>query len=273
MPRTGAQLRRFLRQARLAARALRVRAAFVDLLIASTALAVVATAVAAWTLRGDLVAAALPWVVGGTALVVVALAWRAHAKMTGSDSAMVTRIARAPGPVARPPLPDDRDRAHRLLRHEIRGALELADALDAERAPPPGGQGSPSLAAHYVDGIEGKLRRADVDVAWALPRPRWRIRSAIAVGLLVTAAVGWWSGTLADGFGLVASGLDARPPVPPRPVWSTLTLHLAYPGYTGRPPRTVPNPSGSLRAVAGTVIALEMTAREPAAMTAQELVA
>ncbi len=265
MPSTGAQLRRFLRQARQAARALRVRAAFVDLTIAGTALAVVATAVAAWTLRGDAVLGALPWAGAVTAVLVVAMAWRAHARMTGSDTAMAERIARAPGPVARPPLPDDRDRAHRLLRHEIRGALELADALDAERAPPPGGQGSPSLAAHYVDAVEAKLRRADVDVAWALPRPRWRIRAAVALGLLVTATAGWWSGTLADGFGLVAAGLDARPPVPPRPVWSTLTLRLGYPEYTGRPPRTVPNPSGSLRAVAGTVIALEMTAREPAA--------
>jgi hypothetical protein len=264
MPETGAQLRHFLRAARVAARRLRIRAALADLMVAGGALLLVAGWLAAWSLRGDLAARWLPWAAGATAGLVVLATWR-QTRHAGDRGRAAAAIARLGGPLARPPLSDAAVAAHRLLRHEILGAFELAETLRGEQRLPPGGQGSAALARHYIEGVETRLRRADIDPAYALPRPRWRPRAAAALAVALLGVATWVSGPLADGLGLLVAGLDARPPVPPRAVWANLTLELTYPPYTGRPPRTVPNPSGALRAVAGTVVTLQMTAREPAA--------
>ncbi len=55
-----------------------------------------------------------------------------------------------------------------------------------------------------------------------------------------------------------------RPPPPAQPVWTSLELTLDYPAYTHRAPRRVPNPSGSLRVPAGTVLHFDMEASQAA---------
>ena len=63
------------------------------------------------------------------------------------------------------------------------------------------------------------------------------------------------------GLSLLASATDARPPVPPEPLWSSLQVTLVAPPYAARPERVVQNPSGKLRVLAGTRVDLRLVPR------------
>jgi hypothetical protein len=267
MSRPGAELSEFLRRARRAAAARRIRSALVDVGLVALAAVLVGSIVAGLTLRGDLAQRALPGVVALGALIVAALAWLGARRGFGRDQAAARTIAQTAAPLCRPDpkMPLARRRAHRALRHEVLGAFELASALREDRRAPPAGLGSAALSAHYVRDVEQRLRRPDIDPAFALPRPRARTRVIALAAIAIASVAAWAAGPLPTGLALLLSGRDERPPVPAEPVWSALSLRLVYPAYTGRPPRLVPNPSGALRAPAGTHIEIEMTARRPAA--------
>lgn len=254
-----AALRSILRQAKAAARRRLLLCVLIDAALGGTALTVVAALCAGLTLRGDLavVAWATASALGATALLVSALL---EVRRFGSDLRAARKIAAHPAPLGKP-ASAARARAHRLLRHELLGATELAAHLDEAPGPHPG---SPRLAAQYIADVAQRLCAKDVDPRRALPAPRWGIRGVVLGGLLL-GAVAAAMGPLVDGAGLMLAGVDGRPPTPPEPVWSGLRLRLEYPAHTQRPVREVPNPTGALRVPAGTVISVEMDARQPAA--------
>lgn len=131
-------LRSLLRQARAASRrrtALRVLLDGVTVTVAAT---VVGALVAGWTLRGDLAARGWSVVVLGTLLGLVTHALVRGRRALGSDLRTARAIAHHPAPLGRADSPA-RLREHRLLRHEILGATELADQLAAGSSAPVGG--------------------------------------------------------------------------------------------------------------------------------------
>lgn len=267
MSNPGADLKGFLRRARRAAARRHARAGAADMLLAACGVTLLAALAAAATLRGDIAQRVLPGALAVVAVVAGALAWRRARRAFGSDDAAARTIAQTAAPLAGPRvgMTLQRRRAHRALRHEVLGALELAGALAADKPPPPAGLGSTTLSAHYIRDVEQRLMRPEIDPAYALPRPRWAPRWSAAAALLLAATASWATGPLAEGLGLLAAGRDERPPIPAEPVWSSLSLRLSYPAYTERPPRLVPNPSGALRAPAGTEIEIELQARRAAA--------
>lgn len=287
----GARIRAFLEAACRHGRRRSAVTAFLDGLLLLVAIAWVAAVVSGLWLRGDLVRTGAVWlgIVVVCARLLVAL--RHMRRSLRADLAAARAIAASPGPLRRP-LPSDAEdetiqRADRLLRHEVVAALELAEALSErdqgnerserpERSEDHDGEGtsrvraaavgSEILAQRYVEDVERRVEAPTVDPRWALPQPRLRARVLGLLGLC-GAALGSLlvSGTVAHGVGLLVAGVDGTPPVPPEPVWSNLTLQLDYPGYTRRPRRVVPNPSGALRVPAGTDVTVMLTARRPAA--------
>lgn len=257
--------------------------AALDVLLIVLAAGLVATLFAGVSLRGDLVRTGLIWSIVGLASVRLLLVLRHMRRSLRADLATARTVAATPG-LLRRPLPSDGDpaiagaleraRADRLLRHELVAALELANAIsepdDADdsatsqriRATAVGSQ---MLAERYVDDVERRIQTQSIDPRWALPRTSLRRRSlallaaaATCIGVVAT------STAMADGLGLWVAGVDGTPPVPPEPVWSSLTLQLDYPAYTERPRRVVPNPSGALRVPAGTEVTVMLSARRPA---------
>lgn len=255
--------------------------AFLDGLLLLVGIAWVAAVVSGVWLRGDLARTVAVWLGIAVVSARLVLALRHMRRTLRADLAAAQAIAAHPGPLRRP-LPSDADdaavrRADRLLRHEIVAAVELADALEQEQGddhepPEPRSRvraaavGSEVLARRYIEDVERRVDGPTVDPRWALPQARLRARVLGLLGL-VGAAFGslLLSGTVAHGVGLLVAGVDGTPPVPPEPVWSTLTLQLDYPVYTRRPRRVVPNPSGALRVPAGTEVTVMLTARRPAA--------
>lgn len=213
----------------------------------------------AWTLRGDLGRSIGP-VVGGLLLVGGALlATRRLLARTRTPMALAQALARTPGPLRRPRA-DARERARdEVLRHELLGATEIWQALDADRELAT--IGSPELAAAYVE----RLGHAtlDLDPRLALAKPRWStwlaslVASVAALGLLAISEPG------AHALTLLEAGVDGRPLPPPTPLWSALELELDYPDHTRRPTRRVANPSGALRVPAGTLVRFDMIASDP----------
>ncbi|MEM7158943.1 MAG: DUF4175 family protein [Myxococcota bacterium] len=253
-------LRMTLRQARNAARRRMALRVLLDGTVLVATVIAGAALVAGWTRRGDLASTG-----ASIALAVGVLGLLGHAvvharRRFGTDPRTARAIADHDAPLG---VADSPQRAseHRLLRHELLGALELAETLEQEHRGPHAG--SPKLAAHYIADVAHRLCADDIDLRRALPGPRWRPRlvvAALVVGSLAIAT----RGPLADGLGLLLAGVDARPPTPPEPVWSALRLRLHYPEHTGRPVRDVPNPSGALRVPAGTEVEVDLDARLPA---------
>ncbi|PRQ07446.1 DUF4175 family protein [Enhygromyxa salina] len=211
----------------------------------------------ALTLRGDIGAPA--GVVGG-ALGLGALVGgriRRFRTVVGPPADLVTlarSIAGAPGPLRRVATAQERERDS-VLRHELLGATQLWQVLDHSDADP---SFSPELAAAYVRRVG--VATLDLDAKLALPPPR---RAPRALGAVVASAV--LVGLVLHpvgvrGVAVLLAGTDARPPPPPQPVWSSLVLVLDYPEHTWRPDRRVQNPSGTIRAPAGTQITLELEA-------------
>ncbi|MBL4687110.1 MAG: hypothetical protein JKY37_21115 [Nannocystaceae bacterium] len=250
-----------------------------------------AALLAAVWLRGDLVRPGLIWATLGFACLRLLFALRHMRHTLRANLETAKRVATTTGPLRRV-LPSDpvdarSSRTDRLLRHELLAATELTLALNAanrdaanrdaanrDAANGDAGNervrwaalGSELLAQRYVQDVEQRLSATDVDARWALPRTNLRHRvialALVTLGGLVSVLA---SATLANGLGLWIAGVDATPPVPPEPVWSTMSLQLDYPAYTGRPRRVVPNPSGALRVPAGTEVTVRLTARRPAA--------
>ena len=267
--------------------------AALDALLILVGVAWVAAVISGMWLRGDVVRLAAVW----TAIVVVSarlvLALRTMRRTMRADLATAQAVAAHGAPLRRP-LPSDAEdparlRADRLLRHEIVAAIELGEALAERDAPPEQDEvgadpsedppedatasrvraaavGSEVLARRYVQDVERRVDGPTIDPKWALPHARLRAR---VLGLIALVGVAFGSllasSTFAHGVGLLVAGVDGTPPVPPEPVWSSLTLQLDYPVYTRRPRRVVPNPSGALRVPAGTEVTVMLTARRPAA--------
>lgn len=244
----GAQLRRLLDRVRWVAAGRAGLAAAIDASLAAVALVLVAAAMAGWTLRGDVAARAWAFAAAAGGALAVALAARRFARIAGTRERAAATVAGASGPLARPADPLDG-----ALRHEIRGAFDLVEGR--------GRAGSGELRAAYVGDVEARVSARRVRPGAALGRARIGPRllaATLTLGALLIASrfEGW-----ATGFDRLRHGIDAREPPPPQPVWSALSLELTYPEHTGRPPRTVPNPSGALRAPAGTRVQLTLTPR------------
>lgn len=225
-------------------------------------LACLGAGVSAATLRGDLGAslvAIIGVLGGGTALGMHA--WKLI-ESTRSRLTIARGIARTPGPL-RPRSTTAEHARDAALRHEILGAAELAQALDdavhdqdLDQDHGATGLQSPELAHAYVRRI-GAIT-LDLDPKLALRWPRAWPR-ALALATALAALIGVVASPEGrDGFERMFALRDDRPPPPAQPVWTALEVELVYPAHTRRKPRRVPNPSGTLRAPAGTVLRLDM---------------
>lgn len=227
----------------------------------------VAAAAVGATLRGDLAA---PLLLGAWGLAAVALLLRAlrrARRLGGTRHRTALTIAQNSGPLtarsAREDPPGAQLAADLALRREILAATELDQALH----PRPGDEtltgaaGSPDLGRAYVLAVAARTRGCDPDLA----APALRLRApGLALALLaVGGALLSGRGDFVRGLVLLFSTEDGRPPVPPEPLWSTLELTLVAPPHASRPARTVRNPSGPLRVLAGTRVDLELTPRRP----------
>jgi len=274
----GLRIQKFLRAASAHARRRTVLIAGVDLLLIGAALGWIAAATAGATLRGDLVHRGSLWVALGFVVLRGILAARHIMRGLRADITTAKAVAATDGPLRRPlpsdPAPSPHMAGDRLLRHELVAAAELATAINADDAEHSDEQnrvraaavGSQILAERYIQDVERRLESTGVDPRWALPRPRLTRRLVGLLGVCLASGISVVvSATFANGVGLWVAGVDGRPPVPAEPVWSTMTLQLDYPAYTGRPRRVVPNPSGALRVPAGTEVTVLFTARRGAA--------
>lgn len=251
-----AQLVRFLARARTMGLRRVVLATLADAALGAAAGTMVGALIAGLTLRGDVIGPATALALAAWLAILLSNRVATGRRSWGQTWRVAGTIARAKGPLRRAPSNEPGDA---VLRHEILGATELLLALEDERD----SLRSPVLAARYVEEVGARV--ADLEPGLAGPRTRWRPRlAALGVLLAVTALLGAWPG-LALGTDLMLSASDGRPPQPPRPVWSSLSLELDYPPHTGRSRRAIPNPSGALRVPAGTHVHLRMTTPEPAA--------
>jgi uncharacterized protein (UPF0147 family) len=235
-------------------------------LVAGGAGVLVAAAAVGVTLRGDRIA---PIVLGAWGLAAASLLLRAlrrARRLGGTRHRTALTIAQNRGPLTPRSTREDPagalEAADLALRWEILGAAELDQALN----PRPGdavvpGPGSRELAGAYVHAVAARLRACDPGLA----APPLRLRAPA----LALAALGLGGALLSSrddfvhGLALLFSAEDGTPPVPPEPLWSNLELTLVAPGHAARPARTVRNPSGKLRVLAGTRIDLELTPRRP----------
>ncbi|PCC66867.1 hypothetical protein SAMN02745121_00405 [Nannocystis exedens] len=245
-----AAVRRVVRRRELAAAALHCAALLV-------ALAVVAAGLAGWTLRGDLAAAG--WLAGAvvTLLALFGRAWRRILALTGTPHRTALTIAQFRGALTRRPREASPFlRSDGSLRREILGATELL------LAGPGGHRGSQDLAAAYVRQVEWSLTEARPELA--APPANLRVPALATALLALLGAVLAGYPEFARGLELSLAAEDGRPPAPPEPVWSALSLTLRYPEYSGRVPRQLINPSGAVRALAGTETEVELETRKPA---------
>jgi hypothetical protein len=210
------------------------------------------------SLRGDLgqqVGAALGLLLLGALMTVRIQQLRT---LLGSRVALARAISRTSGPLRRLATPRERERDV-ILRHELLGATELWTGLESTE---PTTLRSPELASAYIARVGAQT--IELDPSLALPHPA-RLPRALAGVLAASLAAGLFlhpslQPIAARGLELLRAGVDGRPAPEPQPVWTALVLVLDYPDYTRRPDRRVPNPSGSIRVPAGTVVSLELDA-------------
>lgn len=252
-----APLRRFLARSRAFSALHHARWTFVDGLLLVAGCSVIAATAAAWTLRGDLAFRGLQVSCVLAVGAVTAFALRRARRTFGTPARTARTIARTRGPLRTGPCSPEIERADELLRQEILGAFELAEA-------PPNETGSAVLAHRYVEDVATRLADTRLDPRRALPRARAWPRLALAAVAVAAAIPSFAWGPAATGLALLLTAADGRPQTPPEPVWSSLHLVLSYPEHTQRPDREVPNPSGALRVPAGTTVTLRMTARHSA---------
>lgn len=250
------QLVRFLTRVRTLGVRRHVLATVADVALGTACGTLAGALIAGLTLRGDVIGPATALALAAWLAILVANRVATGRRLWSQLWHVARTIARTKGPLKRAQ-PDVA--ADAVLRHEILGATDLLRDLEDDRSR----LRSPVLAALYIEEVGARVTHLEAGLAG--PRPRWRRRTA-ALGVLLAAAalLGTWPG-LALGAQLMLLATDGRPPQPPRPVWSSLSLELDYPPYTGRPRRAIPNPSGALRVPAGTHVHLRMTTPEPAA--------
>lgn len=239
-----AEIRMFIRAVRRHALATSILTTAWDIAWLAIAVGLLGSALSAWTLRGDLWA----WIGAGVFLcvvptLIVVRALHAH-RQWGRDRAVARAIA------------SRSDRVPAPLRHEILGVLELLEL--------PAAHHSQGLTRAYVEYVAASLRRAACPPSRVLPRPPLRRRAATTLALAIGLVVGATSDRIVSGAILWLHATDARTPEVPRPVWSSLDLELRDPPHTGRLPRTVSNPSGPLRVLAGTEIVVDLRSRHEA---------
>ncbi|MFO7563464.1 MAG: DUF4175 family protein [Enhygromyxa sp.] len=248
-------LRDYLRAVRRVALRRALGTFVIDLALLMCAWAGLVIGFAGLSLRGDLAANV------GAALGLLGAAGLIHARIRqlrerlGGPIALAREIAAEAAPLRERPTPRERE-ADVILRHELLGATELWVQLETQAS------SSPELAAAYVRRIGEQT--LSLDPRRALARPRRAVRGVVAM-LVLGLGVALASSSLgARGLELVRERADARPPIPPQPIWTSLELVLDYPDYTRRPDRRVPNPSGTLRVPAGTRVELDMELSEDA---------
>ena len=231
-------------------------AALFDAALIACACAGLGAWIAGLSLRGDLAA---PGALGAAGLAIAV--WIARSatrtwRKFGKPRHTAQAIAHHRGPLGTTEPHEDHSAGDRSLRHEILGAVELAAGAEVR---------SPELAAAYVEDVAERISAPRIDPGLAVPGPAWRPRAAagVVVGALAISCA--LAPTAVGGLALLLAAHDGRPPAPPEPAWSSLTLELTYPEHTRRPPRVVPNPSGALRVVAGTTVTLSLEAWRPAA--------
>lgn len=248
---SGEQLRRLLDRVRWVAGGRLAGAAAFDAACTAVALGLVAAWWAAHSGRGDVASRA--WLAAGLAVAAVRLvvAGRTWWVGFGRRSDAATTIARTSGPLG-----PGRDAGDPALRHEWRGAWDLV----AER----GRTGSTELRGAYVDEIERRLESRPMRAMAAVGAVRLARRFIAAAALTVACVAAAMNPDLRLGLDRLLARLDARDPPPPQPTWTALTVELVYPEHTGRAPKSIPNPSGAIRAPAGTVVNVELLPREPA---------
>ncbi|TPV92275.1 MAG: hypothetical protein B7733_26520 [Myxococcales bacterium FL481] len=244
MPARPAPIAEFLALVRFAAARRAVVVALARLVVGVGVVGGGAIALVMATARGDLgrylgTAALLAWGLG-----VAVWSWRAwrleyRSVLVAARTLARERRAEPPG-----------------LSDELLAAAELEDP---EALPP---AQSRELAEIYVSSVADRVGKlAPQSLVRPLPVARMAVAMLLAVavpaGLTATSA-----GRLA--WDRLRSGVDGRPPRPPTPIWSSLQVELTYPEHTRRPPRQIPNPSGALRAPAGTLVALDVRLTEPA---------
>jgi len=258
----------FLARARRIGQRRRLSAGGVEFAAHLAAIVLGATLLATATGRGDLAAAFAG--LGGlvASVLVVQRTGRAlHADYgrrrrrdaTGVSPAVFTArtVARSQRPLyptqGREPSGDpdvDRDGP---FRREILAAAELDARLVAG-----GHLGSNALAARYVDATAARLR--GIDPRRAVMRAPLRSSALVLGAVVAIGVVAVQNPAVARGASLLANAEDGRPVPPPQPVWSQLDMTLVYPAHTGRPARTVHNPSGTMRVPAGTRFELDLRA-------------
>ncbi len=259
MPRFADPLLGFLRRARIYGIRRTLLICMLDFACLGELVSLVAALLTSVTLRGDLLAplagAALGLAVSARGL----WAWRTWKHRYGSPLAVARTIAHTRGPIRAQPLAQHSPHADMVLRHEILGATDLW-LLDANASQST--TGSRELARRYVDMIGGQVEA--LQASRAVPSANWRGRMLMAVLLTMAGLASWSWPSGRVGFDLLARASDGRPPRPAEPIWSELSLEITYPEHTGRPARSVPNPSGTLRVPAGTHVAVDITTRESA---------
>lgn len=225
------------------------------LVVGSTGVLVGAAAVGI-TLRGDRFAPLILGAWGFASAGLLLRALRRARRLGGTRHRTALTIAQNRGPLTPRSAREDHEATDLELRWEILGATELD-----QDPPPPSASSSRELAAAYVLAVAARARACDPGLA--APRLRLRV-SALALALLALGGALLSSrGDFVRGLVLLFSAEDGTPPVPPEPLWSNLELTLTAPGYAARPPQSARNPSGKLRALAGTRIELELTPRRP----------
>lgn len=212
-----------------------------DALLIGLAASLVGSVAAGWSLRGDLSRPASLGIAAFAIFCVVLARARQGFRRWNSPFAVARALIRHPGSLPQA-------RADELLM-----ALEL-DAW-------PQRQHSARLTESFIGDVTRRLRIDPVAPrrAHASAAPAWRVALTAASALAI--AVGASSPAFVAGAFLWWNAQDGRPPRPPAPAWSSLHLELHDPPYTQRPARTVSNPSGPLRVIAGTTMKVDMTAQ------------
>ncbi len=210
-----------------------------------------ATAATTYTLRGDLWAA-IAIAAAGLAITVQVLRTRQHLhRLAETRHRTAHTIAQN-----RQRLTQSSDRAladDLALRQEILAATELADPDYRGR--------SATLANAYIRDVCQRL--APCDPGLAAPPLHLRRQAIVLASLGLATAFASGQANLRHGFGLLLHMQDGRPAQPPEPFWSQLTLTFVAPEHTHRSPRVVPNPTGNLRALAGTTVQISLQPLRP----------